>query len=114
MRTAIEIIDCASGAPVQAELFDEVTVEHFLETQKEWRPIVLEAAKRLVAGRAPRETIPRHFHWDWRTKEADLRMLGVYVLWGRVRWKAARSDEAGEYRASWKGCCAERKATLVC
>jgi hypothetical protein len=25
----------------EAELFDEVTVEHFLETKREWKPIVV-------------------------------------------------------------------------
>jgi hypothetical protein len=60
---------------VDAELFDEVTLEHFLETQQKWRPVVLEAAKQLSRVRANEEIIPRHFHWDWTKKEADLRVL---------------------------------------
>lgn len=80
MRTAIEIIDYASSTPVQAELFDEVTEEHFKETQREWRPKVLEIARRLVGKGAPSESIPRHWHWDWPSKEADLRMLAFTFL----------------------------------
>ena len=75
MRSAIEIVDCASGEPVQAERFDGVTVEHFLETHNEWRPVVLEVARHMVASGAPGEVIPKHFHRDWCNKERDLRML---------------------------------------
>ena len=67
MRTHVEIIDNRTGFPVAAELFDEVTVEHFIETQQEWRPIVLKAARQL-AKQESRELIPQHFHWDWTAK----------------------------------------------
>ena len=59
----------------EAELFDEVTVEHFLETKGEWRPIVVEAAKRMVQSGSSRESVPRHFQWDCTSKQAYLRML---------------------------------------
>lgn len=48
MRARVHIIDNRTGQPVEAELFDEVTVEHFIETQQEWRPIVLKAARQLA------------------------------------------------------------------
>ena len=48
MRGPIQIVDHATKDLVEAELFDEVTVEHFLEAQKEWRPVVIEAAKQMV------------------------------------------------------------------
>ncbi len=75
MRVPVELFDYATKVPVEGELFDEVTVEHFLETQRDWRPAVIEAAKAMLKSGAPRENIPRHFHWDWSTKEADLRVL---------------------------------------
>lgn len=81
MRTAIEIIDRASGLPIPAELFDEVTVDHFLETQRDWRPVVLEVARLMYESDMPREAIPQHFHWDWSNKEADLRLL-AYTFFG--------------------------------
>jgi hypothetical protein len=56
VRTRVAIIDNNTGKPVEAEVFDEVTVEHFLETQQEWRPIVLRAARELAA-RGARELI---------------------------------------------------------
>ena len=75
MRSPIQIVDAATKELVEAELFDEVTVEHFLETQTEWRPVVVEAAKRMLESGASRDVLPRHFHWDWTSKEADLRIL---------------------------------------
>ena len=59
-------------------LFDDVALEHFLEAQREWRPIVVEAAQRLEkAG----EEYPHHWHWDWSRKESDLRVL-AYGFFG--------------------------------
>lgn len=74
MKTFVHIIDNRTGQPVEAELFDEVTVEHFIETQQEWRPIVLKAARQLAA-RGHRELIPQHFHWDWTAKAPELNVL---------------------------------------
>ena len=48
MKESIEIFDLVAQAPVEAELVDEVTAEDFLNTQLEWRPVVLEAARELV------------------------------------------------------------------
>jgi hypothetical protein len=74
VKTPVHIIDNRTGQPVEAELFDEVTVEHFIETQQEWRPLVLKAARQLVAH-GSRELIPQHFHWDWTTKAPELSVL---------------------------------------
>ena len=75
MRAPIQIVKWATKELVEAELFDEVTIEHFLEAQKEWRPGVIAAARQMVQAGANRESIPRHWHWDWSSKEADLRIL---------------------------------------
>jgi hypothetical protein len=75
VRVSVQLFDYEAKAPVEGELFDEVTVEHFLETQREWRPMVIDAAKAMLKRGAVRESVPRHFHWDWSTKEADLRVL---------------------------------------
>ena len=74
MKTRIHIIDNATGQPVEAEIFDEVTIEHFIETQQIWRPIVLKAARELAA-RGSHQLIPQHFHWDWTTKAPELKEL---------------------------------------
>lgn len=87
MRTPIQIVDWATREPVEAELFDEVTIEHFLETQKEWRPLVVEAVTKMVQSGSPREVVPRHFHWDWTNKEADLRILAFSFFGMRARGK---------------------------
>jgi hypothetical protein len=74
VRARVEIIDNSTGEPVEAELFDEVSVEHFVETQQEWRPIVLKATRQL-AKQGARELIPQHFHWDWTFKAPQLDVL---------------------------------------
>jgi hypothetical protein len=79
MKMPVEIIDRSTGEPVRATLFDAITVEHFVETQNEWRPLVLEAARRQAASaQAARADIPVHFHWDWTRKEAQLALLAVH------------------------------------
>ena len=45
MRVPVQILDLSSGAFVDAELLDEVTMDHFIETQRDWRPMVVEATK---------------------------------------------------------------------
>jgi hypothetical protein len=77
VRVLVELLDHQSGEFVEAELFDEVTMDHFLETQREWRPVVTEAALYLAKAGAKPILVPRHFHWDWTKKEADLRMLAI-------------------------------------
>jgi hypothetical protein len=84
MRDPVQIIDCTTREAVEAELFDEVTIEHFLETQKEWRPFVVAATKLLVQSGASAEIVPSHFHWDWSRKEADLRVL-AFSFFGIAR-----------------------------
>jgi len=74
VKTRVHIIDNATGQPVEAEIFDEVTIEHFIETQQNWRPIVLKAARQLAA-RGSHQLIPQHFHWDWTTKAPELQVL---------------------------------------
>lgn len=77
MNTAVEVLDLNADDFVDGELFDEVTSDHFVEAQKAWRPIVLAAAKELSKSGGPAVLIPRHYHWDWERKAADLRMLAI-------------------------------------
>lgn len=77
MRQAIQILECQTGQLAEAEIFDEITLGHFIETQATWRPLVLEAARGLAANPQQAMLIPRHFHWDWTRKEAELKLLAV-------------------------------------
>ena len=77
MRETIQIIDNQSEQLVDAEIFDEITLAHFIETQAAWRPVVLEAARALSQNPTQATLIPRHFHWDWTRKEAELKMLAL-------------------------------------
>lgn len=79
MRIDTEIIDNHTGEPVPATLHDEVTIAHFLETQKEWRPVVVGAAKKLHHAGAGQQ-IPQHWHWDWNRKAPELGLLPIRFL----------------------------------
>jgi hypothetical protein len=79
MRVPVQIIDKSTDEPVEAQLFDTITVEHFVETQNEWRPLVLAAAVKLAAAPpVANAEFPAHFHWDWTKKEAQLTLLAVH------------------------------------
>jgi hypothetical protein len=77
MRETIQIIDSQSGQLIDAEIFDEITLEHFIETQAAWRPVLLEAAQALSKSPSQATLIPRHYHWDWTRKEEELKMLAL-------------------------------------
>jgi hypothetical protein len=78
VRVPVTIIDKRTGHPTEGELFDEVTVDHFLETQEAWRPLVLQAARHLLDSKTGGGVeIPQHFHWDWTKKRAELEMLAI-------------------------------------
>jgi hypothetical protein len=76
VRTPVELLDNGTGEFVEAELFDEITVAHFVETKERWKPLILEAKTKLLAqGRG--SVIPHYSHWDWTTKEPYLEMLAM-------------------------------------
>jgi len=77
MKETIQLIDAQSGKHVEASIFDEITLDHFIETQANWRPIVLESARALSKDPTRATLIPRHYHWDWTRKEAELKMLAL-------------------------------------
>ena len=54
-----------------------MALAHFIETQAEWRPVILAAARALSQQPNQGLLIPRHFHWDWTRKEAELKLLAV-------------------------------------
>jgi hypothetical protein len=83
LRTSITVLDNASASVVKAELYDEVTVDDFLETQREWRPYVQRAAAAL-ARQGSMELIPQHLHWDWTSKTPQLDLLANSFVGLRV------------------------------
>lgn len=77
MRIPIQLVDLSRGTTVNAELFDEVTFDHFVQTQQQWRPLVVEATKRMLARGVTPEQQPRHWHWNWEMKEQQLGQFGL-------------------------------------
>jgi len=73
----VEIIDGATGALIEAELFDDVTVNHFIEAHAEWQPYTQKAGALLKAnGRM--QLFPQHYGWDWRRKAQHLQSIASH------------------------------------
>jgi hypothetical protein len=70
-------MDMSSATFVDAELTDEVTMDHFIETQRDWRPMVVAATKSMVLRGVDPKLQPRHWHWNWENKEIQLKQFGV-------------------------------------
>jgi hypothetical protein len=83
LKQSVTIIENASGEPIAAEMYDEVTLDDFLETQREWRPFVSKAAIALVR-QGSTELIPQHLHWDWTSKAAQLDLLATSFIGLRI------------------------------
>lgn len=77
MKVSVQILDLSSGAFVEAGLFDEVTLEHFVETQRDWRPMVVEATKSMIRRGVDPMLQPRHWHWNWENKVPQLEQFGL-------------------------------------
>ena len=77
MRVPVQIMEMSSGAFVGAELTDEVTMDHFIETQRDWRPLVVDATKSMVLRGVNPKLQPRHWRWNWENKEFQLKQFGV-------------------------------------
>ena len=77
MRVPVQILELSTGAFVGAELTDEVTMDHFIETQRDWRPMVVAATKSMVLRSVDPKQQPRHWHWNWENKEIQLKQFGV-------------------------------------
>ncbi|QVL32478.1 hypothetical protein KIH39_00750 [Telmatocola sphagniphila] len=75
----IKIVRRQDKALVDAILHTELTPKVLGDTEKEWGPIRLAAAKKLhAAGKF--QGIPQHFHWDWDRKSGKLKLLSYQSL----------------------------------
>src|SRR4051812_786380 len=71
----IQIVDQRLKRAVDAELHEELRPEELVEIETAWAPARLAGTRRLLREGVPEEKIPRHWHWDWRKKEAKLKLL---------------------------------------
>jgi hypothetical protein len=70
-------MDLSSGVFVEAELHDQVTLEHFVETQRDWRAMVVDATRSMIKRGVDPQSQPRHWHWNWENKEHQLKQFGL-------------------------------------
>jgi hypothetical protein len=75
----VQIVRRQDKALVDAVLHTELLPTVLVEAEKEWGPIRLDAARKLLhAGRDGE--IPQHFHWDWGAKSINLQFLAYRCL----------------------------------
>src|SRR5215217_893002 len=75
----IQIVRRQDKALVDAVLHTELKAKVLIETEKEWGPIRIGAARKLKrAGKV--QDIPQHFHWDWGEKSQKLNLLAYQCL----------------------------------
>lgn len=74
MSTQTTLRHLPTNAEADAEVFYEVSLEDFMETQSAWRPILRAAARTL---RERGEPLPHYKHWDWTRKASALGRLDV-------------------------------------
>lgn len=77
MKTPVELVELSSGTFVEGTLFDDVSLAHFIETQRKWRPLVEQATLVMFANGTPKDALPRHWHWNWEHKEHQLGAFGI-------------------------------------
>ena len=85
MRVLAQTLDLSTGAFVQSELFDEVTLDHFVETQRDWRPMIVEATKSMMKRGVDAKLQPRHWHWNWGKQGAAAQAVRAQLLRDRIR-----------------------------
>lgn len=74
MKATVTLFDRLASGESKAEVFDDVSLVDFVESQDKWRPVLWAAANILrLSGQA----LPRYKHWDWRTKKDFLGRLDV-------------------------------------
>jgi hypothetical protein len=71
--------DQRDGRLVEAQLIDGVSRDQVEQAERDWRPFLLEAVKRLENAGMP---LPEHSHWDWRKKHRATTGLMAYRMFG--------------------------------
>lgn len=74
MNTTVKLLQRYDGTEIEAALFDNVSIDDFIESQDDWRPILIAASFKLQLQGKP---MPTYKHWDWRTKTGFLGRLDV-------------------------------------
>lgn len=95
----INILDRATGLPVEAELLDLIAPEDLMVLEAMWTPersrIVIEITR---AGLAHEER-PQSLSWNWRAKAQHLRLLQAsgYAVVCSEEWQGAMLTKSGTH-----------------
>lgn len=94
--STIYLLETASSAEVQAELRDAIEEAQIVDWQTQWQPALLEILKELGRRGIPMAQWPQSWHWDWRSKNAQVKNLlafkGACVICGGVTQGLMRVD----------------------
>jgi len=92
----IHLFDCASGAPIGAELRGEIGKQQLADWETQWRPAIREIQVDLLARKVPMQEWPQSLHWRWDKKVAEMTGLLAYqgfsVVCGGVTQGLMRVD----------------------
>ncbi len=75
----IQIVRRQDKTLVDAVLHTELKAKVLVDTEKEWGPLRLAAARKLKRS-GNLQSIPQHYHWDWGEKSLKLQHLAFQCL----------------------------------
>lgn len=102
---ATELIDGATGNPVEAQLHDGLKVQDLLLVERVWSAHRARLMASLLQAGVSRQEWPQSLHWDWAAKAPELKLL-VNSACGLVcegDWQALMITKTQPYQARLAG-----------
>lgn len=78
MEKSLVFLRGPGGTAVQAELWDDISVEHVALWIDSWKPEIDRLRQRLEKDRVAREKWPQDLNWDWSEKADVTRTILAY------------------------------------
>jgi len=73
--STIYLLDVPSGEAVEAELRDAIEEKQLIDWQTQWQPALIAVLQQLAQRHVPIADWPQSWHWNWRTKMAQVHGL---------------------------------------
>ena len=73
--STIYLLDVTSGGAVEATLRDAIEESQLVDWQTRWQPALIAVLQELAQRRVPIAEWPQSWHWNWRTKIAQVQGL---------------------------------------
>jgi hypothetical protein len=76
--STIFLLETATGTSIEAELRDAIEEPQLVDWQTQWQPVLVKVLQELARRGVPIVQWPQSWHWDWRTKTAQIAGLLAY------------------------------------